>query len=171
ADRGNRLAGRHGLTDLFEQTLVIGVDAQVLSAVVENENVAESVEPVGIDHPACRDRLDLRALARAQHDSAPYAAIGPLGAETALYFAAYRVGQAPAQPLQGDGGGGLGLGLSVGGGLLCALALARLFHLLAGLTRGFFFVAARLLPGLLLAQTFALSLLRLRTTARFLYRK
>src|SRR5690606_12419329 len=140
---------------------------------VNDENVAETLEPVGVDVPAGSDGLDRRALACPEHDSAPQAAIGSFCAEAALHLAAHGVRQALAQAMQG---GGLGrrrrgfLRLLPGGLFLLAFAGASPLYLLAGLARGLL-VAVRLPLCFFLALALLLGALRLQAPRFFLAAK
>src|SRR5690606_12664431 len=89
----------------LEQALVIGVDAKVFGAVVKNKNVAETLEPIGINHLPGSNGLDPCAFGRPQYNTPPQAAIGPFGAETALHLAPHRVWHTLAQALQRHGSG------------------------------------------------------------------
>src|SRR5690606_13173524 len=64
-----------------QQALVVGIDAQVLLSVIDDQDVAKTAQPARVDDAPGGDGMHRGSGRGAKHDSAPYPAIGTLGPE------------------------------------------------------------------------------------------
>src|SRR5688572_17689990 len=87
-----------GVADLLVERLVVAVEAQVAVAVVDDQKVAETPQPVGENDPPGRDRFDVLPGLRCNEEALPdHAAILPWTAEAAGKFPTHGQSELTAQ--------------------------------------------------------------------------
>src|SRR5690625_92587 len=82
---GDFIAHLHRLTHLFEQTLVMPIDAQIILPMIDDEQITKPAQPIRKDHLARCNGLDWAALTGANDDAPPRPAIGTLSPKTPLH--------------------------------------------------------------------------------------